>query len=348
MSTTAKQLPSGKWRCRAYYVDDAGIKRSASFTADKKNEAEYLARAYILGRHHKKNSGTITVGEAIDIFIDNRNSILSPSTITGYRRMRNFAFTQIIDLRLALLTTEKVQAYVNNYAKDHSPKSVRNALALLSAAISSKVEHINFPKILLPATKRSKIVIPTTKDLDIIIHATIGTNLHLPVLFGALLGMRRSEVAAITWDSIDESNQFISIDKAIVYNEHNEYVIKNPKTTSSQRVLRLPQAIVDALPARGEAIIVLNPDQISHRFVEVVHRLGLPHCTFHSLRHYNASIMLQLNIPDKYAMERTGHATSNMLKTVYQHTFSNEQLLIADRLDEFYATNLLNTKTSGE
>lgn len=32
------------------------------------------------------------------------------------------------------------------------------------------------------------------------------------------------------------------------------------------------------------------------------------------LRHYNASIMLALNVPDKYAMERMGYSTPATLK----------------------------------
>ena len=348
MSTIAKQLPSGKWRCRAYYINDNGEKKTASFTADKKRDAEFEAMAFMRNIALQTTPLNITVGKAIDSFIDNRSSILSPSTVGVYRSMRNFAYEQIVNIRLEVLTEEKIQACINSYAKDHSPGSVRNALALLSSAIKAKTKRIDMSNIMIPPMQKPKISIPTTQEVDIIIYAATGTRLYLPVLFGALLGMRRSEICAITWDAIDDSNQFITIDKALVRNEDNAYVLKNPKTASSRRVLKLPQVIADALPKRDRQIIELKPNQISKYFIDLVHQLGLPHCTFHSLRHYNASIMLQLNIPDKYAMERTGHSTSNMLKTVYQHTFSNEQLLIADKLDEFYSANLLNAKTSGE
>jgi integrase len=40
--------------------------------------------------------------------------------------------------------------------------------------------------------------------------------------------------------------------------------------------------------------------------------------------------MLALGIPDKYAMQRMGHATSNMLKTVYQHTFTQREIEVAN------------------
>ena len=348
MSTSAKKLPSGNWRCRAFYYDDAGKRKCVSFTAEKKTEAEYQAKEFLQDHRHKQSPLNMTVGSAIDAYIDNRSAILSPSTIKAYRSLRNFAFNKIIDMRLEILTKERVQESMNDYAKMHSPKSARNALALLSSSVSANTDRINFSKIMLPAKKKAHILIPTTQEVDEIILAASGTDLYLPVLFGALLGMRRSEIAALNRSSFDEATEFVRIDKALVKDEFNTYVLKSPKTESSNRVLRLPKVIVDALLVCDTPVIKLSPQQISVHFMRLVKRIGLPNYTFHSLRHYNASVMLQLNIPDKYAMERTGHATNNMLKTVYQHTFSNEQMLIADRLDEFYSANLLNTKTSGE
>ena len=43
-------------------------------------------------------------------------------------------------------------------------------------------------------------------------------------------------------------------------------------------------------------------------------KAGIQHYRFHDLRHINASVMLALGIPNKYAEERMGHATDNMLK----------------------------------
>ena len=63
---------------------------------------------------------------------------------------------------------------------------------------------------------------------------------------------------------------------------------------------------------------------------------NIPHCRFHDLRHANASIMLMLGVPDKYAMERLGHATNSTLKNVYQHTMDAEKLDIASRINAYF------------
>ena len=58
--------------------------------------------------------------------------------------------------------------------------------------------------------------------------------------------------------------------------------------------------------------------------------------TFHDLRHLNASVMLALGVPDKYAMERGGWSSNNVLKSVYQHTFSTERKQVDDRIDRYF------------
>ena len=57
---------------------------------------------------------------------------------------------------------------------------------------------------------------------------------------------------------------------------------------------------------------------------------------FHDLRHLSMSVMLMLNIPDKYAMERGGWSTNSTLKLVYQHAFSDERKKVDKKIDEYF------------
>ena len=47
--------------------------------------------------------------------------------------------------------------------------------------------------------------------------------------------------------------------------------------------------------------------------------------------------MLIAGVPNKYAMERMGHATENMLKTVYQHTYKSKQEEYDVKLNDFFS-----------
>ena len=46
--------------------------------------------------------------------------------------------------------------------------------------------------------------------------------------------------------------------------------------------------------------------------------------------------MPALNVPDEYAMRRMGHATNNMLKTVYQHTMSEKEQEVNAVVDGYF------------
>lgn len=72
-----------------------------------------------------------TLGQLADEFIENRSTILSPSTITGYKKIRKTAFQEIVNVRIGILTKEMYQKAVNVYAQGRSPKTVMVSPRLL-------------------------------------------------------------------------------------------------------------------------------------------------------------------------------------------------------------------------
>ena len=82
------------------------------------------------------------------------------------------------------------------------------------------------------------------------------------------------------------------------------------------------------------------------RFKRLMNRNGID-ITFHDLRHLNASVMLMLGVPDKYAMERGGWATDNILKSVYQQTFSSERKKV-DAIIDGYFNGIINGTENAE
>jgi len=68
----------------------------------------------------------------------------------------------------------------------------------------------------------------------------------------------------------------------------------------------------------------------------------MPHMTFHDLRHINASVMAQLRVPDKYAQERGGWKTDQIMKKVYTHTFSDERIAVDNVMDNFFENIVQN------
>ncbi len=84
-----------------------------------------------------------------------------------------------------------------------------------------------------------------------------------------------------------------------------------------------------------EFIVQMEYQTLRSKFYKLLAEYNY-HMTFHNLRHLSASVMLMLNIPDKYAMERGGWSTNSTLKSVYQHTFSEERKQVDKKINDYF------------
>ena len=338
----AKQLPSGAWRVQVM-VDGSRISVT---DADPK-----VAQAKAAAMKAKMTEATaspsqLTVGTAIDRYIENKSGVLSPATIAGYKRIRTNALASLANIKLPALTQAKVQRAISDLARTKSSKTVRNAHGLLSAVLAEYKPDMTL-RTTLPQKRRYEVHNPTDTEIVTITKAAQGTPMELPILLAVWLGLRASEICGITWDCIHGNT--LHIKQAKVAGE-NGPTLKATKTFSGDRYLRLPQPIADliqAQPHTDEYVVHLTGQAIYKRFVRLCEKAGVPHYRFHDLRHANASVMLALGVPDKYAMERMGHATPNMLKTTYQHTMKSQQEQIADKVDQYFS-DILHTNLHTE
>lgn len=332
---TPQKLPSGMYRCQVT-VDG---KRESVVDADPdicQAKAVELKAGLVQA---SKRPQAITVGEAIDRYIKSKDAVLSPATINGYKKIRKNTMQGIMNIPLSSITQEKIQREINAIAKTLSPKSVRNAHGLLSAALSEYKPEMVL-RTTLPQKKRCEIAIPSVEDIAKILEAARGTKAELPILLAVWLGLRASEIRGITWDCMKDD--VLHVKQAVVDGE-NGAELKGTKTYSGDRKIRMPQYIqqlINAQPRVDEFVVHLSGQAMYKRFSRICEKIGLPHFRFHDLRHANASVMLALNVPDKYAMERMGHATNNMLKNVYQHTMKEKQDEVADLVDNYFIKKL--------
>lgn len=328
---TPVELPSGKWRCQVM-VDG----RRISITDPDPEVAHAKVNALRTGLIQSKSMSSITVGEAIDRYISSKDGVLSPATIYGYKKIRRNALSELMDISLPRLTQESVQRAVNRMVKDGaSPKSVRNAHGLLSAALAVYAPDFNLHTT-LPQKQRYEARIPDMDEIKSILTAAEGTAMELPILLAVWLGLRASEIRGLTWDSIGDG--YIHIKRAIVDSEAGP-VEKGTKTYSGDRYVRLPDHIRDVIerqPKTGDYLVTLSGQAMYKRFTRLCQHIGLPHYRFHDLRHTAASVAMSIGVPNTYTQARMGHKTDNMLKTVYLHTMRSKADLFADRIDAAY------------
>lgn len=342
----AKKLPSGSWRIRIY---DNELKKQISFTSDLpgkagKAEAELMAREYQLGRKKKKEQGK-TVGECIDEYIALKENILSPTTIEGYRKDRRNSLAELCDIYINDLTSTDIQAHINRLALNKSPKTVRNAHGLLVSVLNTYAPELRI-RTTLPKPQKKIKQLPPVED---VLKAIIGTDIELPCLLAIWCSLRMSEIRGAKKTDIKDGILTIHDTVVTVRGEHIEK--HQTKTIESTRQIRLPERIESLITALPEDQLYLTPlsgQAIYKRFSRLLQRNGIEHMSFHDLRHMNASVMLALGIPDKYAMERGGWSSTSVMKSVYQHTFTAERQAVDDKIDHYFTSvlaTILDTNT---
>lgn len=333
----AHKLPSGTWRCVASWTDEYGKYKQKSFTAPTKAEAEFLASKFLTEKKHSMKPENKTLDDLISSYIENRSNLLSPTTIRSYHKIRRTAFPSIMKVRLGLLTPELYQKAVNEYANNHSPKTVFNAHSLTNKVL--KLNNVFIAEnAILPQKEKKEVSIPTDEEIEKLLEYVKGGRLYILVAFSVFNGLRKSETVALKWKDIDFKKHTVSINKARVKDQFDNYVVKTTKTTSSTRTLHIPQVLFDELEkmdhSNPDAFIIDDSiDALVSLYNRTREKIPFPY-KFHALRHYYASILLVQGMPNKYAQKQMGHATDNMLKQVYQHTFKSKEEEYEDALDK--------------
>lgn len=331
----ATKLPSGSYRVQ-FTLDGKRL----SVTAATEDEAIYEAMALKTKRIQKKNA-LPTVGECVTEYIKSKENILSPKTIYSYKTIRDTSLKEIEDIPIDELTQQRIQVLVNTLALTRAPKTVHNAHHLLSSVLGVYVPDLRLRTTLPRIPKRIK-ELPTAEAM---MKAIIGSEIELPCLMGFWLGMRMSEILGAK--KTDVKDGVLHIHNTIITVGGKQVEKDSTKTAESTRRLALPEHIIELirqLPPEQEYLVPLKGQALYKKFKRLVHDNDLPEMTFHDLRHLNASVMLALGVPDKYAMERGGWSTDKVMKNVYQHTFSAERKAVDEKVDDYFGS-LLHTKT---
>lgn len=346
---TPKKLPSGRWRVRVFLgKDDQGRPRYKSITADTKKDAALAAARYAAdvpavpdAPRGQKSAHSATIGEVVDKYIE-LCSTLSPATISGYYKIRRTGFPDLWDVPVDGFDDLAAQEAINQEARREGRRGRISAKTLANEwmLISSALWHISRVKyeIRLPKRPRKFKDYPEPKA---VMDAIEGTSIELPCMLALWLSFSMSEIRGLRWTDI--KGDVITINRVIVDVDGKPVVKDMAKTETRNRRHRLPKYIQQLLAAADHSsqyIVPLNHDQIYGRFRTIMDKAGID-ITFHDLRHLNASVMLQLNIPEKYAMERGGWKTPTVMKNVYQHTFSEARVTVDDMVDEYFE-NLRN------
>lgn len=336
---TAKKLPSGSWRCRVL-VGTENIKQPdgtykskkvyKSFTCQDpsrkgKAEAERMAAEWLLS--NKSNTAAkITLKDAMDKTLKIKSNTLKATTIRTYQSLIDTAYPLIIDKRIDRITKEDVQICMNDLAEKSSPKHCMNALAFLNSVMDYYSGTTFSPK--LPQRKKPDTYTPTDAEvMKVIDHFKSDPELTKAIYLAAFGTLRRGEICGATAEDI--TGNVLHVHQSMIYDNGN-WVLDTTKTEESSRYVQLPDFVINIMPKEGP-LVSINPAQISNRFAKGLKKCDVKKFRFHDLRHYAASIMHAIGVPDQYIMAQGGWKTDGVLKRVYRDTLDDYMKQFAEK-----------------
>ena len=219
------------------------------------------------------------------------------------------------------------------------------------------VQEIELPKnpcdrVKLAKVRRAEVKIPSKGQIqDMLALAEeeahpLAAAVHLAVF----TGMRRGEIAGLTWEHVNLATGMLEVRQTLGYADG--VAIGSPKSESSNRDIDLDAETVEVLQAhrvaqdgRREAmgglyddqdIVFATPGGLFYHpgtFTDLVASLSRRtgrHVRFHDLRHFHASEMINAGINVVTVSKRLGHASVSMTLNVYSHLVGDSQKQAAD------------------
>jgi integrase len=218
--------------------------------------------------------------------------------------------------------------------------------ALKQACVWRVITHNPADLVKPPKLERNEMRTIDTDQTAAMIEAARGTMMFIPILIGVLCGLRRGEVVALRWRSVDLENGQLSV---VASTEQGRGGIREKETKSGKgRLVALPPMLVTELRRhrmqQAEWLLKLGvrltddhhvvtgedgesiwPSSLTRAFRKFMHRHSLPQIRLHDLRHSHATHLLAAGVHPKIAQERLGHSSIGITLDLYSHVLPGMQ-----------------------
>jgi integrase len=252
-----------------------------------------------------------------------------------------------------------------------APLTVKHMHAILKQALQQAcvwraISHNPAALVKPPRVTRKEM---HTVDTDVaakMIEAARGTPIFVPILLGVLCGLRRGEIAALRWRSVDLDAGRLSV-VASARHGHDGIIEKETKTGRG-RAIALPPMVVAELrrhrTEQAQQLLRLGvrltddhhiytredgapvfPGSLTRSFREFMRQHRLPRIRFHDLRHSHATHLLAAGVHPKIASERLGHSNISITLNTYSHVLPGMQEDAVAKVDAAIQAALNKPKT---
>lgn len=311
-----EKLPSGSYRIRKMYKG----KTYTIITDYKPTQREAITLMADKLKQSESKEAHLTFEKAAENYVDMKRNVLSPRTIKEYSEMVGRIPKWFNILVASDITQIEINRLVNELSKEKSPKTVRNYHGFISAVLGTFCPNLKICTT-LPQKLKSEPYTPSREDVRRILEEIKGTPYEIPIIL-ACYGMRRSEICALTVNDLD--GDILHINKSLVLNEKKKWEVKTTKTTESTRDIIIPMELADKIRKQGY-IYRGHPNTIYDCLKRAEKKLGIPEFSLHKLRHYFASQMSAMGVPEADILKLGGWETDHVMKSVYRHSMMEKE-----------------------
>ena len=306
-----------------------------------------------------------TIAAFLDRWIEHMQGQVSPRSLERYAELCRNNIAPLLGA-IPLTKLQPANIYAKALASGRrdgtgglSPLTVHHMHRVLREALQQAVRWQLLARNPVDAVRPPKVERKQMQTLDaeatvVLMEAARGTNLFMLILLGVLCGLRRGEITALRWRSIDLDRGQLSVTAST---EQTNRGIREKETKSGKsRTVALPSLIVDELRrhrvAQAEGLLAagvrltddhhvvaredgqpLQPRSLTHAFVKFVRGHGLAPIRLHDLRHSHATHMLASGVHPKIAQERLGHSSVSVTIDLYSHVLPGMQAEAVSRVD---------------
>lgn len=332
-----KKTPTG-WRIQLR-INGQSIPVMADTPKEcRRKAALFKAEAQNTAKPVKKCDLTLT--QAIDAYISERNNTLSPSTIRGYRIIQKHRFSSTMNRPLCKISPTEWRSILNDELSVASRKTVKNGWGLVKSVLTAHGISVDDSILVSNPRKRRDANWLEPDEIKKFVAAAADDPLCVPMLL-ALMSMRMSEIDALRWENIDPNSDIIHTAGARVLDENNEYVIKSEqKNAESDRsvpllIPELRAAIRHDRKPEGK-VLTCSQATLRNAVSRVCDRAGVKRVTVHQLRHSFASLSAHLRIPAEISMEIGGWSNDKIMKEIYTHIARSDIERYKNEMWRFY------------
>lgn len=171
-------------------------------------------------------------------------------------------------------------------------------------------------------------------------------------------GFRLGEMLGLEWKDVNFETNVISVNRTCLYSKaKGGLYTETPKTQQSRRSLKVPQGVIDVL-LRWKELQNVQRQRVGSKWVETdriftkwngltldrsapgyfykqfCERTGMRYVTTHSMRHLNASLLINAGVDVKTVQSCLGPSTATTTLQIYAHSFQTAQAAAMEAVAE--------------